>query len=235
MKITGWRDAVLLDELIANNQRGGLVLTVGLAVALGGLVSAGYVGWMAYSKHVDCAAITQDPISYCSSHSWLLEAPDSQDGAAWVVWARLSDEERCARAMEGRSAYDLCAAELVAPSRWQFAGIGALLGGLGIVMVISALVLRARAIPFVRVLSHQRDQVVWIYGTELRHGRGGAKSFLINVGLADGRRLLVHTGNIREPARALDEMRALVPQATIGYTRENEQSFRRDPRSLRRG
>ena len=88
--------------------------------------------------------------------------------------------------------------------------------------------------PLMRVLRERPGAIVWIYVEEISGQAAGVtvkRNFNIKIALADKK---VHTLAVKpeHKERVLEILAAYSPQATIGFSRDRQKQYRRDPASL---
>jgi hypothetical protein len=83
------------------------------------------------------------------------------------------------------------------------------------------------------MLNQRAGDVVWVYPHALEvNGRASQK--FVSFGLADGTEKALAIGAKTDPSPLLDHCRAVLPQATVGFSPELRAAFKADPASLRR-
>lgn len=243
-QLPGFADKALLTRLLRENKGGGLRMVFGLlaivpALAYGGLVGSQLVGrWFECNDKVEQGMSATD---VCLEYERDYHQRYKKD----KPWVEEQERRACGWRLKRRNLTDsdthaFCFGGHYGHGGWRKAEELGLLAGLPLVGGLGLFFWgwwrRRRGPAFFRVLRDTPEKVVWVYVFEVRVRYGGS-SRTVQLGLHDGRELMIHLGandSHDQTIAVVANIAPMVPWATLGYSDEKKAQFRRNPIRLKR-
>ncbi len=243
-QLPGFTDKALLARLLRENKGGGFRMVIGVMAIVPALIYGGLVGTKLVSRWLECSRAVEQGLT---ATDWCLkeEREFQQRRYKPGPFDEAKERRSCGWRLRERKLTDadthaFCFGGHYEHGGWKKARQLGLLAGLPLVGGLGLFFWgwwrRRRGPAFLRVLRDTPEKVVWVYVFEVRVRYGGS-SRTVQLGLHDGREVMIHLGandSHDQTLAVVANIAPMVPWATLGYSDEKKAQFRRNPIRLKR-